>query len=77
MFDIAALWPHDPVSAYVAVVGAIVLFAWLWLTIWSDIEPFCCVNVWDTILDTIIQLVAVLIGVLIAAGIFLVTVLKS
>ena len=60
-----------------AVVGAIVLFAWLWLTIWSDIEPFCCVNVWDTILDTIIQLVAVLIGVLIAAGIFLVTVLKS
>ena len=60
-----------------AVVGIIVLVAWLWLTIWSDIEPFCCVNVWDTILDTIIQLVAVLVGVLVAAGIFLVTILKS
>ena len=61
----------------VAVVGAVVLIAWLWLTIWSGIEPYCCVEVWDTILNTLIALIAVIIGVAVAAGIFLVTVLKS
>lgn len=60
-----------------ALVGVIFFFGWLYLCLWSGIEPFCNVNVWDTILDTIIQIVAVLVGVLIAAGIFLVTVLKS
>lgn len=61
----------------VAAVGVIVLVAWVWLVLWSDISPFCDVNLYETLLDTVYQLVAVLIGVLVAAGIFLVTVLKS
>ena len=60
-----------------AVVGVIALIGWLWLTIWSGISPFCNVEVWDTIRDALIALVFTLIGVLIAAGIFLVTILKS
>ncbi len=50
---------------------------WAYLTIWSDITPFCDVAVWDTMYSAIIDLVAVLIGALIAVGIFLVVVLKS
>lgn len=58
-------------------IGIICFVGWLYLCIWSDVQPFCDVNVWDTLLDTIIQLVAVLVGVLVAAGIFLVSILKS
>jgi len=60
-----------------AVAGAIVLCVWLYLCLCSNIAPFCDVNVYSLVLDLIYQLVAVLIGVLVAAGIFLVTVLKA
>lgn len=60
-----------------SLIGAICFFGWLYLTVWSGIKPFCDVNVWDLLLDTLIQLLAVVVGILIAAGIFLVTVLKS
>ncbi len=60
-----------------AVVGAIVLVFWVWLAGVSDISPVCDVDVFDLLRDTLIHLVGVIIGVLLAAGIFLVTVLKS
>ena len=60
-----------------AAIGAIVLVFWVWLAGPSDIEPFCKVHVFDLLVDTLIHLVGVLVGVLIAAGLFLVTVLKS
>ena len=60
-----------------AVVGAIVLIVWVYLAADSGIEPISDVHVFDLLRDTLIHLVGVLIGVLIAAGIFLVTVLKS
>ena len=56
-----------------AVVGAIVLIVWVYLAADSGIEPISDVHVFDLLRDTLIHLV----GVLIAAGIFLVTVLKS
>ncbi|AGI47047.1 hypothetical protein TALC_00032 [Thermoplasmatales archaeon BRNA1] len=61
----------------VAAIGLIVLIFWLYLTVWSDITPFCDVNTWDVIYDAIINLIGILIGALIAVGIFLVTVIKS
>ena len=60
-----------------AVVGAIVLIVWVYLAADSGVEPISDVHVFDLLRDTLIHLVGVLIGVLIAAGIFLVTVLKS
>ena len=60
-----------------AVVGAIILIAWIYLAADSGVEPICDVHVFDLLRDTLIHLVGVLIGVLVAAGIFLVTVLKS
>jgi hypothetical protein len=60
-----------------AVVGAIVLIVWVYLAADSGIEPISDVHVFDLLRDTLIHLVGVLVGVLIAAGIFLVTVLKS
>ncbi len=60
-----------------AVVGAIVLIVWVYLAAESGIEPISDVHVFDLLRDTLIHLVGVLIGVLVAAGIFLVTVLKS
>jgi accessory gene regulator protein AgrB len=60
-----------------AVVGAIILIVWVYLAADSEIEPISDVHVFDLLRDTLIHLVGVLIGVLIAAGIFLVTVLKS
>lgn len=60
-----------------AVVGAIVLIVWVYLAADSGIEPISAVHVFDLLRDTLIHLVGVLVGVLIAAGIFLVTVLKS
>lgn len=60
-----------------AVVGAIILIVWVYLAADSGIEPISDVHVFDLLRDTLIHLVGVLIGVLIAAGIFLVTVLKS
>ena len=61
----------------ITLIGIVVLLFWLWLVIWSDIEPFCAVDAWDTVLNAIISLVAILVGLLAAVGVFLVTVLKS
>lgn len=58
-------------------VGLIVSLIWAYLTIWSNITPFCDVDVWDVIYNAIINLIGILIGALIAVGIFLVVVLKS
>jgi len=58
-------------------VGLVVGFVWAYLTIWSDISPFCDVEVWTTMYNAVIDLIGVLIGALVAVGIFLVVVLKS
>jgi len=58
-------------------VGLIVGLLWIYLVVFSDIEPFCNVPAWDIVYSAIIDLLAVLIGALIAVGIFLVVVLKS
>ena len=60
-----------------AVVGLVALAIWLYLCLYSNVSPYCNIDVWNAILFTIIPLVAVLIGALIAVGIFLVAVLKS
>ena len=59
------------------VVGIIALAVWIYLCLFSNIDPYCNIPLWNAILTTIIPLVALLIGVLVAAGVFLVTVLKS
>ena len=60
-----------------AVIGLIALAIWIYLCVFSNIHPYCTIDVWNAIVFTIIPLVALLIGVLIAAAVFLVTVLKS
>ncbi len=60
-----------------AVVGLIVFVVWAWLVGWSDISPFCEVELYDTLYNAIVNLIGVLIGALVAVGIFLITVLKS
>ena len=60
-----------------AVVGLVVLAIWNYLCLFSEIDPYCNIAFWNAIVCTIVPLVAVIVGVLIAAGIFLVTVLKS
>ncbi len=58
-------------------VGLIVSLVWAYLTIWSDITPFCDVGVWTVMYNALIDLIGILIGALVAVGIFLVVVLKS
>ncbi len=60
-----------------AVIGLVVGVAWVYLTGFSDISPFCEVYTWDLVYNAILNLVGVLIGALVAVGIFLVVVLKS
>ncbi len=60
-----------------AVVGVIVLVVWAWLVGWSDISPFCEVELYDAVWNAVVNLIGVLIGALVAVGIFLVVVLKS
>ena len=60
-----------------AIVGLIVFIVWAWLVGWSDISPFCGVELYETLYNAIVNLIGVLIGALVAVGIFLVTVLKS
>ena len=60
-----------------AVVGLVVFVVWAWLVGWSDISPFCEVELYDTLYNAIVNLIGVLIGALVAVGIFLITVLKS
>jgi hypothetical protein len=59
------------------VIGLIVCIIWAYLVGFSEIEPFCSVEAWDTMYNALIDLLGVLIGALIAIGIFLVVVLKS
>jgi len=60
-----------------AIVGVIALAALIWLKVYSGMAPFTEIALWDSVRDSLLALVAVLIGVLVAAGIFLVTILKS
>ncbi len=60
-----------------AVVGLIVLIIWAYLVGWSDIAPFCEVDLYDTVYNAIVNLIGVVVGALVAVGIFLVVVLKS
>ena len=64
-------------GAVMFVVGLIVGLAWVYLVIYSGIEPFSGVDAWEVLYSAIIYLLAVLIGAIIAIGIFLVVVLKS
>lgn len=57
--------------------GLATLVIWIYLTAFSNITPFCDVELWDTLYSAIINLIAVLIGALIAVAIFLGVVLKS
>ncbi|MBO4797522.1 MAG: hypothetical protein J5494_01940 [Candidatus Methanomethylophilaceae archaeon] len=59
------------------VAGLIVGIVWFYLTGWSDIEPFCGVELYDALYSAVVDLIAVVIGALIAVGIFLAAVLKS
>ena len=60
-----------------AVVGLAVGLIWAYLVGFSDISPFCEVEAWTVVCNAIIDILGVLIGALIAAGIFLVVVLKA
>ena len=60
-----------------AVVGLIVCVVWAYLVGWSDISPFCEIELYETVWNAVINLIGVLIGALVAVGIFLVVVLKS
>ena len=60
-----------------ALAGLIVGVLWTYLIIWSGIEPFCNVDMYQLFYDAVVNLAGVLIGALVAVGIFLVAVLKS
>ncbi|MBR6203927.1 MAG: hypothetical protein IKQ60_02540 [Candidatus Methanomethylophilaceae archaeon] len=60
-----------------AVAGLLVCVIWAYLVGWSDISPFCEVELYETVYNAVVNLIGVVIGALVAVGIFLVVVLKS
>ncbi len=60
-----------------AVIGLVVCVVWAYLVGWSDISPFCEVELYETVYNAVVNLIGVLVGALVAVGIFLVVVLKS
>ena len=60
-----------------AVVGLVVGLIWAYLVGFSDISPFCEVDTWEVVVNAVVDVLGIAIGALIAAGIFLVVVLKS
>ena len=60
-----------------AVIGLIVCVVWAYLVGWSDVSPFCEVELYETVYNAVVNLIGVVIGALVAVGIFMVVVLKS
>ena len=60
-----------------AVLGLVIGVVWAYLVGFSDISPFCEVDTWEIVCNALVDVLAIAIGALIAAGIFLVVVLKS
>ena len=59
-----------------AVVGLALGLIWAYLVGFSDIPMFADVAAWDVVCEAIVNVLAIAIGALIAAGIFLIVVLK-
>lgn len=57
--------------------GIIVGAVWIWLTGYSDVKPFCDVELWDVFQRALVDFIGILIGALVAVGIFLIGVMKS